>query len=62
MLSLPKNADFLQKNTDISKINRDLVLKVYFLKLFMCEHLHAKFDVSSIILTSFRQAGVERKE
>ena len=32
--------------------------KVYFMKLHMGVHLRAKFEVSSIILTSFRQGGV----
>ena len=31
--------------------------KVYFLKLHMGVYLHAKFEVSSIVLTSFRQGG-----
>ena len=31
--------------------------KVYFLKLHMGVYLHAKFEVSSIILTGFRQGG-----
>ena len=31
--------------------------KVYFLKLRMGVHLRANFQVSSIILTSFRQGG-----
>ena len=45
---------FAKKNADISKIKRVLVLKVYFLKLQMCVYLHTKFQVSSIIPTSFR--------
>ena len=32
--------------------------KVYFLKLLMCLYLRAKFEVSSIILTSFRQGVI----
>ena len=32
MLLLPKNADFLEKNTDISKIKKVLVLKCIFSK------------------------------
>ena len=31
--------------------------KTYFLKLHMCVNLHTKFQVSNIILTSFRQGG-----
>ena len=42
VLFLPENADFLQKNTDISKIKRTLVLKGIF----------------SIFLTSFRQGVI----
>ena len=58
MLFWPKSADFLQKNADISKIKRDLVLNidlVYFLKLHMDVYLRATFEVSSLILTSFRK-------
>ena len=51
---------FLQKNADISKIKRALVLKIYLLK-HMCVYLRAKSEVSSIILTSFRQGeGVSK--
>ena len=46
---------FSKKNADISKIKRALVLKG--MKLHMCVYLRAKFQVSSIILTSFRQGG-----
>ena len=50
----PKNADVLQKeNAGISKIEKALLLKVYFLKLNMCVYLCTKFQVSSKILTSF---------
>ena len=45
----------MQQNAEISKIRRASVLKVYFLKLHKCVYLRAKFQVSSIILTSFRQ-------
>ena len=55
---LPKNAGFLQKNTDISKINEVLVLKGIFLKLHMCVYLRTKFQVSSIILTRFSQGVI----
>ena len=57
VLFLPKNADFLQKTADITKIKRALVLKGIFLKLHMGMLLCTKFQVSSIILTSFRQRG-----
>ena len=50
-----KNAIFLLKNADISKIKDIKALKVYFLKLHMGMYLRAKFEASSIILTSFRQ-------
>ena len=43
---LPKNADFLQEISDVSKIKRVLTVKG-----ILCN----KFQVSSIILTSFRQ-------
>ena len=51
-LFLPKNADFLQKIAEISKILWFFVLKVIFLET---QYLCTKFQVSSIILTSFRQ-------
>ena len=50
---MQKNPDFWQKNPDISKIKRELVIKVHVLKLHVCVYLRAKFEVSSIILTSF---------
>ena len=53
VLFLPKNFDFLQRNADISKINRVFLPNV--MKLHMCVYLRTKFQVSSIILTSFRQ-------
>ena len=43
---------FLQKNPDISKIKRALVLKQS-----MYVYLRAKSEVSNIILTRFRQGG-----
>ena len=46
--------DAMSKNADISKIKRALVLKVCFLKLRMCMYIRTKFQVSNIILTSFR--------
>ena len=55
-----KNANFSQKNTDITKITLnfgDVTYKVYFLKLHMGVYLRAKFEVPSIILTGFRQGG-----
>ena len=57
VLFSPKKCCFLQKNTDISKITRTLVLKGNFLKLILCVYLRTKFQVSSIILTSFRSGG-----
>ena len=51
-----KMLTFLQKNADISKIVRGLVLgKVNILKLHIGVYLRTKFQVSSIVLTSFRQ-------
>ena len=52
---MPQNVDFLQKNVDISKIKEVLVLKLILLKLLLCVYLCRKFQVSSIILSSFRQ-------
>ena len=43
---------FFPKNADISKIKRALVRKW---KLHMCAYLHAKFQVSSTVLTRFRE-------
>ena len=53
-----KNADFLQKDADISKTKRVLVLKVIFSEtIYVCVNLRTKFQVSTIIITSFRQGG-----
>ena len=51
---MPQNADFLQKMSTSAKL-RGLGIKTYFLKLLMCVYLRSKFQVSKIILTSFRQ-------
>ena len=52
----PKSADFFAKNMLTSaKVRMLWYYKLYFLKLNMCLYLHAEFEVSSIILTSFRQ-------
>ena len=62
LLFLSKNADFLQKNCDISKIlmvlngTKYLVLTGTFSET-TCVYLSTKFQVSSIILSSFRQGG-----
>ena len=57
-LFLPKNVDFLQICADISKIKRVLILKGIFSKsTYVCVCLRAKFQASSVILTSFRQLG-----
>ena len=45
---------FFAKYVDIRKIKTALVQKVYFLKLLVGVYLRAKFQVSCIILTSFR--------
>ena len=45
---------FFAKYADIRKIKTALVQKVYFLKLLVGVYLRAKFQVSCIILTSFR--------
>ena len=55
-----KNAEFLQKNADISNIKVVLVLKGMFYKFayrHTCAHVRFKFQVSSIIHTSFRQGS-----
>ena len=53
LVFLQKNAIFSKQNASISKIKEIFVLKV--LKLDMCIYLRTKFQVSSIILTIFRQ-------
>ena len=50
-----KNANFLQKIAGISKIRGPWYGNIYFLNLHICMYLRAKFQISSIILTSFRQ-------
>ena len=52
-----KKLIFYQKNVDISKIKRALVLKGIFSETNMRVYLGAKFVVSSIILTNFGQGG-----
>ena len=42
---------FGRKDDDISRIKEVLVLKVYFLKLHICEYLRTKYQGSSINLT-----------
>ena len=44
-----------EKKGNISKTKKALLLEVYFLKLLICIYLRTKFEVSGIILTSFRQ-------
>ena len=41
-----------------AKLRRPWYQKVHFLKLHICVYLGTKFQVSSIILTSFRKGGV----
>ena len=53
VLFFPKNADFLKRNADISKSSRASVLKCIFQKPHMCVYFRSKFEVSSVILTSF---------
>ena len=54
---------FLQKNADIIKVNRAMVLKgifsetTYACVLMMCMYVCTKFEVSSSVLTSFRRGG-----
>ena len=54
LLHYCQKADFLEKNADISKIKRTLVLKVIFSRT-TCVYLRIKFQVSSLILTIFRK-------
>ena len=49
-----KNANFLEKMLTSAKLRRPRHQKVHFLKLDMDVYLRPKFEVSSIILTSFR--------
>ena len=48
----------MQINADVRNIKRALLLTVYFLKLHTCVYLRTKFEVSSIILTTFRHGVV----
>ena len=53
-----KNAIFLRKKMLASaKLREPRYKKLYFLKLHIDVYLPAKFEVSRIILTSFRQGG-----
>ena len=54
LLHCCQKADFLEKNADISKIKRTLVLKVIFSRT-TCVYLLIKIQVSSLILTIFRK-------
>ena len=59
VLFLPKMTIFLQRKMLISTKSRGpQSLTVWFLKLNMCVYLPPKFQVSSIILTSFIQGVV----
>ena len=49
---------FCKKILPLTKLRGSWYYKVYLLKLHMRVHLPTKFQVSSIILTSFRQEGV----
>ena len=61
VLFLPKNANFLHKDSHIRKIKRVLVLKDWkfcFLKLhYMWVYLRTIFQVSRMILKGFRREG-----
>ena len=48
---------FCKKMLTSAKLSGPWYQKVYFLKLHMCVYLRTKFEVSSIILTSFKQRG-----
>ena len=56
-LFLPKNGDFLQTNAEISKIMGALVLKDLFSETTYGCVLTYQIEISSIILTIFRQEG-----
>ena len=54
--SLPKNADFFAKKMLTSaKLRRPWYRKVHFLELHMCVNVRTKFQVFSLIPSSFRQ-------
>ena len=46
---------FAKKRLTSAKLRGPYYWKVYFLKVFMSVYLLAKFQVSSIVLTSFRE-------
>ena len=46
---------FGKKMLTSAKLRKPWYQKIYFLKLYMCVYLRTKFQVSSIIITSFRQ-------
>ena len=57
VLILPKkkNADFLQQNAGISKMKKAFVINGIFSgTMYVFEYLQTEFQVSDIILTSFR--------
>ena len=56
-LTICKKMRTSAKNADINKI-KSWYYNVYFLKLHICVYLRTKFQVSSIILTSFRQGVI----
>ena len=58
VLFLSKNADFVQKMLTPAKFRELLIYKSYFVKLNMCLHLRIESQVSSVILTRFRQGVV----
>ena len=52
-----KNAIFCKKMLTLAKLKRSWCYKVNFLNLHIGVYFCTRFQVSSIILTSFRQAG-----
>ena len=42
----------------LAKLRRAWYQRIYFLKLYMCVYLRTKFQVASIILTSFRRGVI----
>ena len=58
VLFWPKTLFFLQKMLTSAKLRGPWYYKVCFLKLYVGVYVGAKFEVSSIILTSFRQGRI----
>ena len=55
VLFLTRNVIFCKEMLTSTKLRRSWYQNIYFLKLNMCVYLPTKFQVSSMILTSFKQ-------